>query len=608
MSASLEVTAPLSGPGSGRPFQGLGLPTPPMRPGRDTQTPTVGVTAVLTRLAIANLATIESLAVEFEQGFTVLTGETGAGKSILIDAIQLVLGAKGAAHQIRTGAQQTTVEAVFDIRTLPAVRALLDELEIPAEPELVLRRNLNVGGRSRALANDCTISQARLEELGTLLVNVHGQHDNQQLLRPEKHIDYLDAYGGLENLKAEVGDCHRQYTQALKERRELRDQAQQREARREDLTNEIEELRLAGLAAGEEEALRHEHTLLAHAEQLALLTGSVCQGLYEGEDAVLPRLAALAPALKEARGIDGSLAPLLEQLDPIRFQLEDLYRQLNTYATGLEADPARLEQVNSRLAQIERMKRLYGGSVEAALARLAENERELESHERGGLKEEELGRQIGQLAKRLHDLSNTLSGRRATAAGQFDQLIVEQLRALGMEKAVFQTQIEPLKGQDGGALYSANGMDKVEFKLSTNAGQKLRPFARIASGGELSRTMLALKSILAKSDTTRTLIFDEVDAGISGALAEKVGHRLRDLGETHQVLCITHLPQIAALGANNVLVSKEMQERQTFTRITPLDEQQKVAEVARLLSGIEVSDHSLASAEEMVNRGRQARA
>lgn len=562
---------------------------------------------MLTRLAIANLATIESLAVEFEPGFTVLTGETGAGKSILIDAIQLVLGAKGAAHQIRTGAQQTTVEAVFDIRTLPAVRALLEELEIPAEPELVLRRNLNVSGRGRALANDCTISQARLEELGALLVNVHGQHDNQQLLRPEKHVDFLDAYGGLEYLRAEVGDCHRQYTQALKERRELRDQARQREARGETLKNEIEELRLAGLTAGEEEALRHEHTLLAHAEQLALLTGSVCQGLYEGEEAVLPRLAALAPALKEASGIDGGLAPLLEQLDPIRFQLEDLYRQLNTYATGLEADPARLEQVNSRLAQIERMKRLFGGSVEAALARLAENERELESHERGGLQEEELGTQIGQLAKRLHDLSNKLSGRRATAAERFDQLIVEQLRAFGMEKAEFQTQIEPLTGQDGGALYSANGTDKVEFKLSTNVGQKLRPFARIASGGELSRTMLALKSILAKSDTTRTLIFDEVDAGISGALAEKVGHKLRDLGKTHQVLCITHLPQIAALGASHVLVTKEMQERQTFTRVAPLDEQQKVAEVARLLSGIEVSDHSLASAEEMVNRGRQAR-
>lgn len=560
---------------------------------------------MLTRLVISNLATIESLSIEFNEGFTVLTGEAGAGKSILIDAIQLVLGAKGAVHQVRSGAEQTIIEAEFDIKGIGDAKALLEELEIPENGALVLRRLLSVGGRNRAVANDCTISQARLEELGMLLVNVHGQHDNQQLLKTEKHVHYLDAFGGLELQRTEVTTCHREYTQAIRERRELREQAEQRRRHREELVNAVEELRLAGLKEGEEEELRQEHTLLAHAEQLARLTGSVCNGLYEGEDAVLTRISAMAPSLKEAAEIDQSLTPLYEQLDPIRFQLEDLYRNLNSYTSGLEANPARLEEVNTRLALLERIKRLYGGSVEAAIGRLASDEVELEGFDRGQRSEEELNGQVSQLAKRLHDLSGKLSALRSEAAARFDQLIEEQLKALGMGKAVFQTLIEPLRGDDGNTLYSGSGMDKVEFRLSTNPGQNLRPFSRIASGGELSRTMLALKTILAKSDATPTLIFDEVDAGISGATAEMVGSKLRSLGEIHQVFCVTHLPQIAALGGSHVLVTKELHQHETFTRIASLSEKEKVAEVARLLSGIDVSDHSVASAEEMLTRGRR---
>ncbi|MCZ6627357.1 MAG: DNA repair protein RecN [SAR324 cluster bacterium] len=562
---------------------------------------------MLTRLAISNLATIESITIAFGEGYTVLTGETGAGKSILIDAIQFVLGAKATKHQIRSGAANTTVEAVFDLNASQEARRLLSELEIPADGELVLRRNLQASGRSRAVANDCSISQGKLEELGSNLVNVHGQHDSQLLLNPEKHIDYLDAFGQLEPLRTQVADCHRQFTQKLREKKELHKLAEQRKQRHRELMEGIDELKSARLVPGEEAALRQEHTLLANCEQLALLTGSVSEGLYEGDEAVLPRLSALVSPLKEAAAIDTSLKPLLEQMDPLRFQLEDLYRSLNSYASGLEDDPGRLDHVNTRLAQLERIKRLYGGSEEAALATLKQHERELEELNTGEVQREELNKQINQLAKRLHELATELSKKRRRAADRFDRLIVEQLRELGMTKAVFQTQIEPLENQQAGTpLYSAQGMDKVEFRLSTNPGQNLRPFSKIASGGELSRTMLALKTILAESDPTLTLIFDEVDAGISGALAERVGYKLRALGETHQVLCVTHLPQIAALSANHVLVSKEMQQHQTYTRVTPLSEKEKVQEVARLLSGIDVSDHSLASAEEMVNRGRQA--
>jgi DNA repair protein RecN (Recombination protein N) len=295
----------------------------------------------------------------------------------------------------------------------------------------------------------------------------------------------------------------------------------------------------------------------------------------------------------------------LEQMAPLAIQLEDLYRSLRAHAAGLEADPLRLEGINTRLAELEKIKRRYGPEVETALARLAEGEEEWSALENV---EENLGAlesRLAEVAAQLHAFSVKLSRKRGEAAARFDQAIAIQLGELGMERAGFETRIAPLAAPAGKTpSYAATGMDTVEFLLSTNPGQALRPLSRIASGGELSRTMLALKTILAKADPTITLIFDEVDAGISGRMAEIVGRKLRTLGETHQVLCVTHLPQIAALGHQNVRVSKHAADGETFTRVEPLDEKAKVEEVARLLSGLRITSHSLASAEEMVNRGR----
>jgi DNA repair protein RecN (Recombination protein N) len=585
-------------------FHNRNLPSLPYPVSRNAEE--AGEFGVLTRLTISNLATIQSLTIDFHQGFSVLTGETGAGKSILIDAIHFVLGAKAARDLIRTGAEQAMVEAQFDLDSLPEVRQDLEELEIPIEDELVVRRTLQSSGRSRALVNDCSVSQRRLEALGAYLVNIHGQHDNQLLLNPDKHIDYLDAFGEMDPLRTQVEESHREYTGLLRERRELNAQVEQREARKADLAEQIGELKAANLLPGEEEKLRQEHTLLANSETLSQLVGSACDALYEGEQAILSRLAAIFPSLTQAAKIDENLKPLQELLPSAQFQLEDLYRSLNAYLARLEGDPNRLEWVNERLAAIERIKRRYGGSVEAATELLRDNEKELDVLGRTEIRLEELNQRIREVAKRLHGSAEELSARRKQAAERFDHLILEQLRELGMEKAAFQTAIEPLKNSDGTyPMYSPAGMDRVEFLLSTNPGQELRPFSRIASGGELSRTMLALKTILARTDPTRTLIFDEVDAGISGALAEMVGAKLRGLGHTHQVLCVTHLPQIAALGSHHVLVSKEVGQQETFTNVNHLSEEEKVREVARLLSGIDVSGHSVASAEEMVSRGKE---
>ncbi len=561
---------------------------------------------MLTRLAISNLATIHSLTVDFQEGFTVLTGETGAGKSILIDAIHFVLGAKATKDQIRGGAEQTMVEAVFDFDGLPEIRSELERLQVPLEGELVVRRTLQSNGRSRAVVNDCTVSQANLENLGSYLVNIHGQHDNQQLLNPDKHVDFLDAYGELTTLRNQVEQSHKEYTALLRERRELSEQAEQKETRMTELTLQIEELKAAHLVPGEEEELRRNLSVLANADKLASLIGAIQEILYEGDEAILARLAGIAPSLAQAAAIDPSLAPLKEQFTPVQLQLEDVYRGLISYGAKLEADPNRLEQINGRLAEIERIKRRYGGSVEEALALLDVSEEELANLDLAEGRLEEINSKIKEVAKRLHGQAQQLSTLRKKAAEQFDRLILEQLRALGMEKAEFQTRVEPLKNKDGSfPMYSPIGMDRVEFLLSANPGQAPKPFSRIASGGELSRTMLALKTILANSDPTGTLIFDEVDTGVSGALAEMVGAKLRGLQSTHQVLCVTHLPQIAALGSNHLRVTKDVEGGETFTQVRILAEGEKVEEIARLLSGIDISNHSLASAEEMLNRGRE---
>jgi DNA repair protein RecN (Recombination protein N) len=562
---------------------------------------------VLTRLVISNLATIATLAIDWGPGFTVLTGETGAGKSILIDALRFALGGRAAGDQVRTGAAQTLVEAVFDLSRLPAVSARLGELGIPAAGELTVRRVLQESGRSRALANDCAITQARLEELGRYLVSIHGQHDNQMLLDGATHVEFLDAYGALLPLRARVAEAHGAYVRLLRERKTLREQAGERERRRAELARAVEELRAANPAPEEDLALREELARLAHADQLAALTGAACDVLSDGESPLTARLVELGQLLGQAAAIDARLRPQAEQLEPVRIHLDELYQALRAYAAGLEADPQRLEAVNARLAELEKLARRYGGDLAAALRFQSAAEAELAGLDTAEESLARLDEQVQALAGNLHSLSVTLTAQRSEAAARLDEAITAELRELGMERAVFETRIAPLPATGGKApSYSQTGMDTVEFLLSTNAGQAVRPLSRIASGGELSRTMLALKTVLTRADPCATLIFDEVDAGISGRMAEIVGRKLRALGAEHQVLCVTHLPQIAALGNRHVLVSKRAEGGQTFTRAEPLGEREQVQEVARLLSGVEVTSRSLASAEEMVSRGRQA--
>lgn len=557
---------------------------------------------MLTHLSISNLATIEHLSVEFGDGFSILTGETGAGKSILIDAIRFVLGGRTGSEQLRRGSVQGSVEVVFLLKNLGAVRAFLADLGVPENGELILRRVMGENGRSRALANDCSLTQGRLEELGATLINIHGQHDNQMLLNPETHIRFLDGFGGLSTQTEDVAAAHRAYALALKEKKTLEEQAAQRAQKTQELNEEMAEIQAAQLKPGEEESLSEEHERLTHVEKLGALIGGATEELGEGDSALLSRLASLGQTLEAAAEIDNSLKALMEDFSPFRFGLEDIHRSLASYLNQLEADPNRLDQVNERLALIERLKRKFGDSVPDILERLEQNQQEALALEKAENAYEEIHQKALGLARQLHSLSDKLSRARKSAGEKLEGLIEEQLADLGMEKAVFKTEITPLGGTTG-KTYTPQGMDKVAFLLSANPGQDPKPLARIASGGELSRIMLALKTILAEMDPTPTLIFDEVDTGISGATAEIVGHKLKTLGAARQVLCVTHLPQIAALGHEHLLVTKQSTESETYTTLVPLKGKDRVAEVARLMSGLNVSDHSLASAEDMIAKG-----
>ncbi|MDH5751518.1 MAG: DNA repair protein RecN [Deltaproteobacteria bacterium] len=565
--------------------------------------------AVLIRLAISNLATIESLVLELPGGFTVLTGETGAGKSILLDAIRFVMGGRPSPEKVRTGTRQTLVEAAFDVSGQPDVLELLSRLGIPCQGELTVRRAMGENGRSRSLANDCSITQGALEELGDYLVNIHGQHDNQRLLNPATHLEFLDSFGGLDEPRKQVRETFLQYTGLLKERADREKANRERQAERESLIAAVEEIGRAELAVGESAALKAELARLTHAEKLFGLTGQVLRHLYEGEAPVLGAMRDIKRCLDEAAGIDPRLEDQAGQLEPLLYQLEDLHRGVLDYNAKMEAEPERLEQVNERLALLEKILRRHGPTEEEALEKLARAGRELQALDSGEEQLRELGEEISRVARRLHDLSLDLSGRRKEAAGRLDAMVVEQLRELGMNKAEFSTAIEPLASPAGvSPYYTATGADRVEFLLNTNPGQKIRPLAKTASGGELSRTMLALKTVLAREDPTATLIFDEVDSGISGKTAEIVGRKLSNLAQSHQVLCVTHLPQIAALGNNHMRVSKDTSSGAAYTSVERLGETEQVLEVARLLSGMEISEHSLASAREMVGRGRKPQA
>ena len=539
-------------------------------------------------LAIRNLAVIESVAVDFEQSFNILTGETGAGKSILVEAVGLLLGGRATQDLIRTGEDVATVEAIF---------------ETEAGSELIVRREITSQGRSRAFINGALATAAALKDLSNRLVELHGQHEHQQLLDPTQHLALLDAWTGLDGARGEVGAAFEKVRGLREQLDRLRMDDRERAARLELVEFQLGELQKANLQSGEDETLSSERQLLRSADTIQRLCGESYAELYDSEEAALTVLGRIWKRVSELAAIDPRFAPHLDARDGIKAQLDDLAFTLRDFADGIDASPERLQKVEDRLALIERLARKHGGTLDAAIVHRDRLAAEHQALTGGQSTVAEIEQQLGEAGRQFLAAARKLSARRRDAAPTFARQVEGELADLAMERTKFEVRLTTAEGE---GQWSDAGIDSGELFLSPNVGEDLRPLAKIVSGGELSRVMLALKTIAAEASapdhtSARTLIFDEVDAGIGGRVATVVGQKLASLGDRFQVLCITHLPQIAACGRSHFLIEKRVRGRRTVTSVSRLDGEDRVAEIARMMGGSAAGQKALESARELLD-------
>ncbi len=559
---------------------------------------------MLKLLKIKNIAVVAGVELELDGGLTALTGETGAGKSILIDALGLLLGARASPDLIRTGEDQAVVEAIVESA---AATRVLEAHGIPAEDgeDIILRREIHASGKGRASVNGALVPVSVLRELAPLVAIIHGQHGAQGLLDAGSHLEVLDRNAGLGDDAVAVAESYRAVREIEAALVALRASRTDAERKRDALVHQMEEIDRASLTRGEEESLRQEKVVQGNAGRLAELTAEAYALLYDAEGAVLPRLGQVFRKVEDLGRIDARFAPFVEARASMRAPLEDLAFFLRDYAQTLEVTPGRLDEIENRLALIERLKRRYGGTVEELLAAAAAAREALarlaapEAHERA------LESRREEAAVLFLSRAHSLSKRRRAAGKDLAARVQSELAELAMEKTRFEVQLRPL-APSGDALdpahWSERGLEAIEFLLSPNPGEELRPLARIASGGELSRILLALNAVAATDAPAETLVFDEVDAGIGGRVAEVVGRKLRTVAKSHQVLCVTHLPQIASLADRHYAVTKREVKGRTVTDVHPIDGPERIEEVARMLGGATITDTTRKHAREMVKQ------
>ncbi len=573
---------------------------------------------MLFELSISDFAIIESLTLRFSPAFNVLTGETGAGKSIIIDAVSMLLGGRGDTSFVRTGSDEARIEGVFHLSAAvqESLQALLDEYGLADDGGvLILTRQIRRSGRTVCRINGRAVPLALLREVGGHLIDIHGQGDHLSLLRVREHLGFLDRYAGLDAERAAVTAevdrlrcVQRSLTDLLRDEREL--------ARRVDLLEyQLQEIKAAHLEPGEEKELTRQRRLLTNAERLTLLTNAAYQNLYEGEEGRRSALDALGEALQQMgtlQGLDPELGGLRNSLETVSFQVEEVARNLRAYSDEVEYDPARLSQVEERLDLIYGLKRKYGDSITEIL-RFAEGAaRELDQITHSEERIAELREEEAQLLQVIARLGTALSSARREAAQRLEQEVEAHLDDLLMEEALFRVDSRWVEAEDGVKVgdsrysFDATGLDKVEFLVAPNVGEPPKPIVKIASGGETSRLMLAMKAVLTAADPVPTLIFDEIDAGIGGRAGSIVGKRLWELSNGHQVLCVTHLPQMACFAEAHCSVSKELVADRTVTSVTELEGDQRIEELALMLGGTR-SEATRRNAKELIERARRAK-
>ncbi|HEX7019332.1 MAG TPA: DNA repair protein RecN [Gemmatimonadaceae bacterium] len=556
---------------------------------------------MLTELRIRNFAIIESLTLPLAAGFNVLSGETGAGKSIIVGALGLLLGERASADVIRTGADRATVEGVFDVGERPEIHALLDAKGIDVEEPLVVLKREVTAGRARAWINGTTVNAGLLADVGRLLVNLHGQHEAQTLLDPESQRRILDAFAGASDLAALVQTAHSELHAVLRDIMDLTKRRQDAERRADYLRHVVKEIDDAHLTEGEDVRLEDEARRLENAEELRALASGLASALDGDEDTILQKLAAISRPLSTIQRVDPTLTRLQESFDAAYYALEALARELDDYQATVDLDPERLEEVRRRRDLLFRLTKKYGATLADVIRTGAEARGELDLVDSAGLdmRQLESRERAARDALALH--AQALTARRRDAAARLAAAVDDVLPDLGMPDGHLSVELRPLRD------IGSSGAEDVEFRVTLNVGHEPRPLARVASGGELSRVMLALKTILARVDHVPTLVFDEVDAGIGGRVGLQVGETMRRVAGHHQVFAITHLPQIAARAHHHILVSKGARGGVTMADVAVLDGDARVAEIARMLGGDPESDVSRAHARELLESAADER-
>lgn len=543
---------------------------------------------MLRRIRIKDLAIIDELALEFEPGLNVLTGETGAGKSIIVDSLGLALGERAQSELIRTGREEATAEAFFEICNNP----FLESLGIASEGGIITRRVISASGKNKAYVNDAMVNVQTILDLGKTIVDIHGQHEHQSLLLPDRQRDMLDAYGKLSCLRADVERLFRETESVKKELSVLTSSLREREDRAGLLKFQVGEIDSASLSPGEYESLLEERSILANLSRLNDLTEAAYSLLYGEDGSASEKLSSAKSMLKEVSQIDHGASEILGLLESALPLIEDASASMRRYRDKYDVDPRRLDVVEERLDLIKRLGKKYGEGVENILGYREKSLKELEGIGCSDERIKELESVLAGKEKELNGMVLRLSGIRRDVSKKAENSVTEALKELGMEKAEFRIEIKP-------APVSSSGADAVQILFSANKGEPPKPLARVASGGELSRVMLALKGLLAEVDNIPVLIFDEVDAGIGGATAKHVGMRLKNLATRRQVLCITHLPQIAALADNHLMIEKAERKGGVYVKIKKLGLKEREEEIARMLSG-KITDISVRHARELL--------
>ena len=562
---------------------------------------------MLKELRIKNFAIIDNLNVEFASGFTALTGETGAGKSIIIDALNLILGGRADSNFIRTGESSATVESLFKVTNSETLGIFL-ELGINVnDGEVVIRRTISSSGKNRCLINDCTVTVGVLARLGNRLVDIHGQHDHQALLNPEIHVDLLDLYGKTMDERNEFSKKYYKYLEDLKKIEDLRSKESDRMQREDLLHFQIKEIDTANLSTDEESLLKSEKNKLQHSEKIHGTVKLVLSLISEKEGAILDELGVVKRELESLPLLDPELGKQAERAQSAFCEIEELTEELRDYAHKIEFNPSRLEEIEDRLSEINGLKRKYGGDIALILDHREKISNELDTLSCFQETMEKIQKDIKLHKTTLSKHSVILAEKREKTASMLKKNVEKELCDLGMKDVRLEVQFN-YGGDDDNFIRFRNqkvklnstGLGTIEFLFSPNLGEDLKPLVKIASGGELSRLMLALKSNLNKQDTIPVMVFDEVDAGIGGKIAEVVGDKLKKIAAEKQVFCITHLPQIAGKAVSHFVVFKTVKEKRTYSSIRELSKQERVEEIARMSGGKKITETTLSHAREMI--------